>query len=383
MSPRRDEMTDPQHFVLPDHEGSTLATVLPSIGAKFGLADATDRHRLPDAKRFVVVLVDGLGWTITHAARGHARWLGRQLADARVITAGAPSTTATSITSLGTGLPAGQHGMVGYSFRTAAGQPVVNALTWDTDLDPAGFQPHPTVFERLGGVATANVSPARFEGSALTLSALRGARFVGVPEEDREARTRAAVAASAEGERSLVYVYERALDHVGHGRGVDSDDWRTTLEEVDAWLGQLRAALPDEVCLVVTGDHGMLDVPLDRRVVMEEEPELMRDLDDVAGEGRFRQLYTTRPDAVASRWQTVLGERAQVLTREQVIAQGWFGPADAVVAERIGDVCVAMREDWAVMTSTLPGEFGLVGMHGSLTAAEMLVPLVVTGGRRG
>ena len=70
--------------------------------------------------------------------------------------------------------------------------------------------------------------------------------------------------------------------------------------------------------------------------------------------------------------------------RDEAIGDGWFGDVvEPRVAERIGDVVVAMREDWAVMTTTFPGEFGLVGMHGSLTPAEMQVPLFVFGPTRG
>ena len=47
------------------------------------------------------------------------------------------------------------------------------------------------------------------------------------------------------------------------------------------------------------------------------------------------------------------------------------------MASRLGDVVVAMRDDGAVMTRSQPREFGLVGMHGSLTELETRVPLLV------
>jgi hypothetical protein len=50
---------------------------------------------------------------------------------------------------------------------------------------------------------------------------------------------------------------------------------------------------------------------------------------------------------------------------------------DDDLRERYGHVLVALRNDWAVMTRTLPRELMLVGMHGSLTAEEMLVPLLI------
>lgn len=378
-------------LMAPAHGTASLADLMPSVASAVGVDGFRNVLGLPAASRYVVALVDGLGWTLTRGATGHARWLGRRFGQARPITAGVPSTTATSVTSLGTGLTPGQHGIVGYMFRPGVGLPVMNALTWDPSVDPHTFQPHRTVLERLQseGVRVTRVMPARHEGSGLTESALRGGRFVPmVHEDDLETRTRQTVQASREGDRSLVYVYDRSVDHTGHSRGVASDEWLIALERVDAWLADLRGRLDDDVCLVVTGDHGMVDVPFDNRLVLEEEPELVRGVSALAGEGRLRQLYTDEPDQVARRWASFLGERAWVRTRDEAIAEGWFGPVLPSVADRIGDVLVASRDRWAVMSTTLPGEFTLVGMHGSLTADEMLVPLVVdhpasAGGTRG
>lgn len=380
-------------LVAPAYGSDSLSDVLPSIAASLGGVGSDDPRGnvlgLPPAHRHVVALVDGLGWSITQHALGHARWLGQRFAQARPITAGCPSTTATSLTSLGAGRPPGEHGIVGYMFRPGEGLPVMNALSWDASVDPHSFQPHETVLEHLhaSGIEVTRVMPARHQGSGLTESGLRGGRFVGmVREDDVEARTRQTVQASRRGESSVVYVYDRSVDHAGHVHGVASDQWLIALEQVDGWLRDLRASLDDDVCLIVTGDHGMVDVPFENRLVFEEEPELVRDVDQLAGEGRFRQLYTSEPDEVARRWARVLGERAWVRTRDEAIAEGWFGSVEPRVAPRIGDVLVAAREEWAVMTTSLPGEFTLVGMHGSLTAEEMLVPLVVDhpqGARRG
>jgi len=141
----------------------------------------------------------------------------------------------------------------------------------------------------------------------------------------------------------------------------------------------LRDALPDDVRLLITADHGMLDIPGGRRLVVEDEPELLVGVTVLAGEPRFRQLYVDhdRPERVADRWRDRLGGNAWVRTREEAIEEGWFGPVDDDLRERYGHVLVALREDWAVMTRTMPRELTLVGMHGSLTADEMLVPLLI------
>ena len=187
------------------------------------------------------------------------------------------------------------------------------------------------------------------------------------------------MAAARQGRRSLVYAYERELDHTGHVEGCGSRQWLTHLSRIDAMVERLRDELPDDVVLIVTGDHGMVDVPRQNQILAEDEPELMAGVDALAGEGRFRQLYVDRdhPSAVAARWAERLGELAWVRTRDEAIDEGWFGPVDPELRERWGHVLVALRTDWAVMTRQFPRELSLVGMHGSLTAAEMTVPLFV------
>lgn len=369
--------------LVPAYGESTLSDLVPSIATAQGVQGPWNNVlELDEASRWVILLVDGLGAGNLRASAEDAPFLTEAWASgrSRAITSGAPSTTATSLTCLGTGLVPGQHGIAGYSFRDPIEGGVLNALTWRDGLSGLDVQPQLTAFERLtkAGVHVANVSPARFEGSGLTTAGLRGGRFVGVPDEnDTDARIGWTIDESQGGDRSLTYLYERFLDHAGHGAGWRSDEWRAQLRRIDNIAARMRSELPDHVKLVVTGDHGMIDVPDTRRLVIEEESALAEGVSLVAGEGRFRQLYCDDPEAVAARWRDRLGESAWVVTRDEAVDAGWFGPMSPRMASRFGDVMAVMRDDWALMTTTQEKEFTLVGMHGSLTAMEMSVPLVV------
>ena len=369
-------------MIRPAYQRSTLADLLPAVCAHLGVPGCDDLLGLPASDRYVIVLVDGLGWHLLRKAVRNAEYLTSLLGDARPITAGVPSTTVTSLTSLGTGLSPGEHGMVGYTSRVPGLGQVLNALYWDAPVDPRDYQPQPTMFERAlaAGVAVTSVSPAHFATSGLTVAAQRGAEFVGFTNSsDDHQRASLIAAAAARGDRSLVYAYERDLDHAGHAHGCESGDWLDALTQIDRRLAVIRASLPDEVTMIITGDHGMVDVRPAHRLIAEDEPQLLVGLDAIAGEARFRQLYVDRdnPRLVAARWADLLGERAWVRTREDAIDDGWFGPVDDRVLERFGHVLVAMRDEWAIMTQTQPREHGLVGMHGSLTPAEMTVPLLI------
>jgi hypothetical protein len=370
-------------MIVPAYQSTTLGELMPSIGAHLAVPGySEDSFRLPQSSRYVVVLIDGLGWNLLRRAVVAAPFFRSLLGGALPITSAVPSTTVTSLGSLGTGQPPGQHGLVGYTSRVPSTGEILNGLTWESDLVPTIYQSKPTFFERASesDVFVTSVALARFQGTGLTEAALRGAAFVPFSDESAEdLRIALIVDAALRGDRAVVYAYERELDHYGHVHGCNSVDWLQQLGRIDAMCARLRAALPSQVTLIITGDHGMVDIPSDQRIVAEDDPALMAGVSALAGEARFRQLYVDQelPYRVADRWRARLGELAWVRTRDEAIDEGWFATIDDQLRERWGHVLVALRGDWAVMTSAFPREYTLIGMHGSLTPAEMLVPLLV------
>ncbi len=368
-------------FVEPAYHHSALSDVVPAVADALGVpgweSERTSGLRLPDAPSYVVFLVDGLGARLLERYAHAAPFL----SSLRAIpgTCGVPSTTATSLTSLGTALTPGQHGLVGYTARIPGTDTLLNHLLWSRDVDPVEWQPHPTAFARLAadGVLVTTVNKREFAGSGLTVAGTRGAAFVGADKVGE--RIAAVLEASAHGP-SLTYLYDGDLDWTGHRYGVASTAWLQQLAMVDAEAEQLREALPSATRLLVVADHGMVDSPPGSRVDVDERLELRDGVALLGGEARFRHLYCRRGavDDVVSTWRSVLGERASVLTRDELDASGWMGEVDASVRLRIGDVVVACHGDTAVMSSQDFGyETTLVGLHGSLTPDEMLIPILV------
>jgi hypothetical protein len=368
-------------FVEPAYEDRSLGDVLPAVARALGV-DAglgPTSLELPEAESYVLFLVDGLGHEQVRDHEDEAPFLHSLLGDQAPATAGVPSTTATSLTSLGTALMPGTHGVVGFTTRIPGTDDLLNALTWSKSVDPREWQPHETAFSRLAsaGVTTTVVNKREFTGSGLTVVGQRGADFVGA---DKVGERMAAVLAASAARPSLTYMYEGDLDWTGHRYGVASTSWRLQLSMVDAAAEQLREALPASTRLVVVADHGMVDSPADQRLDVDEHPELTDGVALLGGEARFRHLYCRRGavEDVAAAWRSVLGERAEVLTRDEAVSRGWFGVVAPSVRPRLGDVMVAARDDFSVMsTSSFPYETQLVGLHGSLTAAEMLIPVLV------
>jgi hypothetical protein len=335
---------------------------------------------LPEADGYVVFLVDGLGYELLRGHPDHAPFLHGLLRETPdPMTVGVPSTTATSLTSLGTALTPGSHGVVGFTSRIPGTDDLLNALTWSKDVDPCDWQPHPTAMARLAaaGVHTTVVNKREFAGSGLTVAGHRGAEFVGA---DKVGERMAAVLAAAGRGPSMTYMYDGDLDWTGHRYGTASVHWQLQLSMIDAAAEQLREELPPAVRLLVVADHGMVDSPPEHRVDVDDAPELLDGLAVLGGEARFRHLYCRggAVEDVLATWRAVVGDRAEVLTRDDALARGWFGPLEPQVRPRVGDVLVAARGDFSVMSgSAFPYEARLVGLHGSLTPAEMLVPVLV------
>jgi hypothetical protein len=365
-------------LVLPRYGEDALTELLPSVLGAMGVIGEDDVLGLPTGRRYCVLLIDGLGWNLLRAHPVEAPYLNSLTG--RAITAGIPTTTATSLTSVGTGLAPGRHGVVGYTSRkpgTANG--LLNSLKWDKTVDARAYQPHPTVFERAAraGVTATVLGKREFRNSGLTTLGLRSPNYR--PADSLGQRV-AAAADALTADRSLVYVYDSDLDYTGHQEGCDSPAWRYQLVMLDRFAEELSSALPADAVLVVTADHGMVDVPLGDRVDVDDIPALRAGVALVAGEARFRHVYAADGAAadVLAAWTELLADRADVRSREQAIADGWFGAVEKRVQDRIGDVVAAVNTRSAIeRRSVFPIEAKLIGLHGAMTEDEMLVPLLI------
>jgi hypothetical protein len=366
-------------FVEPAYHQHSLADVVPAVAAALGVPafDGDFDLRLPNAPAYVVFLVDGLGSELLRRYAHAAPFLSSLVELPG--TAGVPSTTATSLTSFGTGLTPGQHGLVGFTARIPGTGRLLNHLLWDKTVDPLEWQPHETAFARLVacGVGVTAINKREFAGSGLTVAAHRGAEFVGA---DKVGERIAAVLAASGRQPSLTYLYDGDLDWTGHKFGVASTAWLQQLAMIDATAEHLREQLPSSVRLVVVADHGMVDSAMESRIDVDVDTHLRDGVELIGGEARFRHLYC-RPGAVSDvlqTWREHLADRAQVLSRDEVGERGWFGEIDSDVRPRIGDVVVACTGDTAIMSTTdFAYENTLVGLHGSLTPDEMLIPILV------
>ena len=327
----------------------------------------------------IVLLVDGLGAANLAARAGHARFLAQAGTKKDVARTVFPSTTATALTALLTGASAGQHGIVGYRARVPGTDDVLNQLRgWDTDGLPQSWQRSPRlVAERPSFV----VSKAQYAQTGFTRAIMGEAEFVGVADLTERAQRAAELAARHPG--SFTYLYMTELDAAGHKHGWESDEWTTALERVDAAARSLDAALAPGTGLVVTGDHGMIDVPRHRQILLADGDPLVDGVRLIGGEPRMLHLYAEdgRAADVLRAWQDAESGRSWVMSRDEAIAAGLFGTVAPEVRERIGDVLVAARAGVAYYDDREADKASqnMIGQHGSLTNEERIVPLLRLG----
>lgn len=345
---------------------------------------------LPGLRGFVMIVVDGLGSANLQAAKAHAPTLAG-LASRRIETV-LPSTTGAALTTLCTAALPGRHGLIGYRIRHPEFGLRNTLKEWHGITDRRSWQLVEPIWPLAAGIGARAVAigrPAHAHGG-LTEAILAGTEYHGA----QTIAERFGIASRLlRGEDPvLAYLYVDELDRAAHTEGWQSPAWLRRIEALDAALDDFLRTLPGGIGVVVTADHGMIDVPPQRRLRLDDGP-LFGDapgdgaVADVGGEPRLRSLYLTDgqdPEAVASELAADLGKLAWVGTRDEAIAAGWFGPVAPDVAPRLGEVLVAARGQVAFALSTdQQTALAMVGQHGGLSAEERGVPLALGGALAG
>jgi type I phosphodiesterase/nucleotide pyrophosphatase len=370
--------TDPAVPVMPDYGGGCISNVFAALTVRHQPAPdwlpATAHH----ADRRVLVVLDGLGWEQLRE-RGHlAPTLTAADGIDRPITSVAPTTTATALTSLTTGRPPSEHGILGY--RMAADGEILNVLRWTVGRGeghdarralPARHLQSLPPFPGSAGPVPA-VSKHEFGGTGFTAAHLGDAPLHGyrvassLPVEvDRLVRDG----------QPFVYAYYDGMDKVAHGSGL-GEHYDAELRATDGLVTELVERLPQGTVVVVTADHGQIDIGLHVELLGRE---LMAGIELLSGEGRFRWLHAragAADDLLAGATERYAAT-TWVVERDRIVDEGWFGgPLSAAFIDRLGDVALVPFAPIAFVDPADTGESRLQSRHGSLTADEMYVPLL-------
>jgi hypothetical protein len=358
--------------VVPDYAGACTCNLVPALLEPGASPPTWIPPAALEAERVVLVVLDGVGWHQLRRRHHLAPTLAGMVGGP--IHTVLPTTTATALTSISTGTPPGEHGVVGY--RIPVDGDVLNILRWTTRRGDARESVPPPKIQSLppfAGHRPPAVTRAEFARSGFTGAHLDGVRFRGW----RVASTLVTeVAQLTHAGEPFVYAYYDGVDKVSHEYGLGAH-FDAELAAVDRMVGDILTAVPAGTAVVITADHGQVHVEAD---VTPLAPEVATHVELQSGEARFRWLHARPGHAVALLDAAIAthGDRAWVRTRDELIEAGWFGPTVTDTArERYGDVALVARGTAAFTEPTDTGPYHLVGRHGSATPAEIDVPLLV------
>jgi hypothetical protein len=359
--------------VLPDYTGACVCNVVPALVEQPEVAPDWLPAPAVDAPQVLLVVLDGVGWRQLAARPQLTPTLSGMTGGP--ITTVLPTTTSTALTSITTGAPPGEHGVVGYRIHVHG--EVLNVLRWGTASGDARQAIPPgkvqTILPFMGHRPPV-VTRAEFERTGFTLAHLEGVRFNGwrmpstlVTEVRRLFKA---------GE-PFVYAYYDGVDKVSHEYGL-GEHYDAELAATDRLVAELIDASPPGTAVVVTSDHGQVDVGT--RVVPIAD-DVMSHVGLQSGEARFRWLHARpgRAGALLDAARSRHSDDAWVVSRDEAVEGGWFGPrVTGEAMSRLGDVALVSKGVTSFVEPTDTGPYDLIGRHGSATEAEIYVPLLAT-----
>jgi hypothetical protein len=355
----------------PSYDSRGLVNLVSEIETRFGgsppapgLAAELSKV-IPDAATYVVVLFDGLGLAqLAHpgAARFTASLTG-------ILEAGFPTTTSTSLATIASGLPPGQHGVVAHLTWMPEHNRVVNTLKWvDLAGDPvqhdyARLLPRPNLWERLRSldVEPITVQPGAFAATPLTRALYRGARFEGIWGVDDLIDATVQLAAEP---RRLIFTYVPQVDFAGHVFGLESAEFGEAMSIAARVWDEITRRLPPGATLLGTADHGLIDYSEDQKLLIRD-PRF--DGLRFAGDPRGIHLWCDDDDTAAL---------VELTGGNVVESSHLFGPdpSQTALARSGTGILIAPRG-----LALLPRGFDkrLHAYHGGLDPREVEIPLLV------
>ena len=350
------------------------------LSAFIALQSADNPLKLVQRKSYLVILVDGLGISNIKSAGGHAAFLNQKLKSSKSLFSGFPATTTSSLTSLATGETNGTHAVLGHRVYDRKIKRNINFLNdLGAELEPRRYQALKTISERAGleGVVVSTIGPSEYEGSGFTMATMPNSNYISAMSfQERFAAARKALGVP----NSLTYLYFPELDQLAHRFGSSSTQWLNAIEELDSELTKFANSIGSGAGVVLTADHGVIDVAMDRHVYLDEY-QCFDDLEQIGGDPRVGFLYF--PDGLdldlkRAEIEDAIGGLCDVATTKELVKAGWLAQLSEQSESMAPDLILLPKSDRVVYHRSFAKARSLlmIGQHGGMTQAEWEVPLI-------
>jgi predicted AlkP superfamily pyrophosphatase or phosphodiesterase len=211
------------------------------------------------------------------------------------------------------------------------------------------------------GIKTAEIYPAfKQEGAASFAEACQ--RMAKIAQTD---------------ERSFTYVYWDQPDDTMHKYGCYSNETKNELMMIDQNLKQLSEIIGDDCLLLITPDHGMIDV---EEVSLKQYPLILECLlREVSFETRCNNFFVKEDklDQFEKEFKDHFPDFV-LMSKQEVLAKGLFGCGDIhpMVNKMIG-THIAMATGKRIIKHENNTDFSFKAHHAGLSEDEMIIPLIV------
>lgn len=379
----------------PEYQRRSILNLISSIGITLGyrskykplrLLDSSD---LKDAKNIVLIIIDGLGYEFL-MKNGKGTIFNENIKGKMTTTF--PSSTSAAIPSLMTGLSSQEHGMTGwYMYLKELGSSVIPlpfTPRLNNELKLGKLIDISKIFNIKPFVNNINAKPYLVQGNEIlnsyfTIVAAGKSKRIGYNTMEGFFRAIKKIIFS-NSRRKYIYAYYPEHDSLCHKYGSTNKKILNHFKKLNKKLVSfLKSIEGTNTILIITSDHGIIDVPASKRIKLDDHPKLRETLIlPLCGEHRFAYCYVkpSKEKEFVKYVKTKLKHCCNLYKSEDLLRRGYFGLFEIHerFRERIGDYVLIMKDNWGIYDKLVyQKKYSYhIGDHGGLSKEELYVPLI-------
>ncbi|HPR96245.1 MAG TPA: alkaline phosphatase family protein [Thermotogota bacterium] len=409
---------------LPDYDSNSIMNlanfILEHFNAEYKYNPLDLSREIPHLdkkKKIILLVIDAMGDINLSRATEAISGFDEELKPYRrkTLTSVFPSTTTAALTSMFTGVPPIEHGILGYTLYLEEFQTLTNMILFSPKaidkflprdslfrkegVTPENFIEQDSIFGKLSKkkVSCHMITASQFNGTALTRIHAKGCNhavssYAGVTELFVKLRQEL----NRSRGKTFINAYWGLADSYAHKKGPYSKLYQYELKNLfrllrEIVLEPMTVEEREETLLLITADHGQLETPAESERRLDKVAyENYSIRGPISGEARVSYINVKDADSFEKKFYQDYGKDFLILNRDEAVKKGLFSGGELNMdtrlfnkhLSRIGDYVVIGRENYSLFPMDVSHvrkdeSSGMLGKHGSLTKEELLVPLLI------